>query len=444
MALHRGAQLDEVHRFAGVELHDVADPIGERHGVGGAFGEPFGQRRPEPGRPLHRLVEGIGEAGVVDRHGSCVAVAGRELLPLGGHDAVTLQVAERAVVRHHVEAVVGPLERTAGLVASVRPFADVAAHHRQAVLDRHGPHSLEHGGLRQAGVRVEHRSDDLDLALGVPVDQGHRRRRGLRDLVVGQELVRRRLHLCSPGRQVVRRRLSAVGQVDPPQEAGDDLAQLGEHQVGVLASLGKRVRPHPQQQRLEPLAGPVDAHVGQRRRREDPAGRVERLGTDRLAVDEVGVGLALGESLAEVVLECGRQLGVGHEQLVHVADVASPEVGREDLRVAVVAVAPTESLVVGDVAGGLLEVRHEPTPLEDLGQQVRGLLAGQVHPAELGDAVVAVLEEDPVVELFGALQADRRVDRLVAAGVELAHELVEEEPPQATSPIASSGRTGRP
>ena len=168
-------------------------------------------------------------------------MAGRELLPFGGHDAVTLQVAERAVVRQHVEAVVGPLERTAGLVASIRPFADVAAHHRQAVLDRHGPHPLEHGGLGQAGVGVEHRSDDLELALGVAVDQGHRRRRGLRDLVVGQELVRRRLHLRSPGRQVVRRRLSTVGQVDPPEEAGDDLAQLGEHQVGVLARLGKRV-----------------------------------------------------------------------------------------------------------------------------------------------------------------------------------------------------------
>jgi hypothetical protein len=53
-----------------------------------------------------------------------------------------------------------------------------------------------------------------------------------------------------------------------------------------------------------------------------------------------------------------------------------------------------------------------------------------VHAAQLGDAVVAVLEEDPVVELLGALQADGRVDRLVAAGVELADELVQEQPPQ--------------
>ena len=82
-----------------------------------------------------------------------------------------------------------------------------------------------------------------------------------------------------------------------------------------------------------------------------------------------------------------------------------PSGAPEDLRVAVVAVPTAEARVVGDVAGGLLEVGHEPTPLEHLGEQVRGLLAGQVHATELGDRVVAVLEEDPVVELLGPPQA---------------------------------------
>ena len=49
--------------------------------------------------------------------------------------------------------------------------------------------------------------------------------------------------------------------------------------------------------------------------------------------------------------------------------------------------------VVRDVARRLLEVRHQPAPLEDLREQVRRLLAREVHAAELRDGVVAVLEE---------------------------------------------------
>ena len=64
--------------------------------------------------------------------------------------------------------------------------------------------------------------------------------------------------------------------------------------------------------------------------------------------------------------------------------------------------------------------------------------------AELGDRVVAVLEEDPVVELLGPLEADGGVDRLVAGDVELADELVEEEPAQGLGASASSGRRARP
>ena len=83
--------------------------------------------------------------------------------------------------------------------------------------------------------------------------------------------------------------------------------------------------------------------------------------------------------------------------------------------VAVVAVATAEAAVVRDVARRLLEVRHQPAPLEHLGEQVRRLLAREVHPAELGDGVVAVLEEHPVVELLGPPQPDGGVDGGVAA-----------------------------
>ena len=108
-----------------------------------------------------------------------------------------------------------------------------------------------------------------------------------------------------------------------------------------------------------------------------------------------------------------------------------PSGDAEHLGVAVVAVAAAEAGVVGDVAGRLLEVGHEPAPLEDLGEQVRRLLAGEVHAAELGDRVVAVLEEHPVVELLGPAQADGGVDGEVAGDVEVADELVEEQAAQA-------------
>ena len=54
-----------------------------------------------------------------------------------------------------------------------------------------------------------------------------------------------------------------------------------------------------------------------------------------------------------------------------------------------------------------------------------------MHAAELGHRVVAVLEEHPVVELLGPAQADGGVDGLVAGDVEVADELVEEQPAQA-------------
>ncbi len=54
-----------------------------------------------------------------------------------------------------------------------------------------------------------------------------------------------------------------------------------------------------------------------------------------------------------------------------------------------------------------------------------------MHPAELGDGVVAVLEEHLLVQLLGAPQSDRGVDGVVAADVEVADELVEEQPAQA-------------
>ena len=98
-------------------------------------------------------------------------------------------------------------------------------------------------------------------------------------------------------------------------------------------------------------------------------------------------------------LHARQRRGVDVEELVHRRLVLRAERG-----VAVVAVAAARHRrVVGDVARGLLEVGAQPRALQDLRQDVRDPLAGDVRAAELGDRVVAVADEDPLVELRGAL-----------------------------------------
>ena len=92
------------------------------------------------------------------------------------------------------------------------------------------------------------------------------------------------------------------------------------------------------------------------------------------------------------------------------------------------AVPTTDTGVVGDVSCRLLEIGHQAAPLEDLGEKVRGLLAGEMHTTELGDGVVAVLEEHLVVELLGPPQTHGGVDTGIPGDVELSDELIEEEP----------------
>ena len=173
------------------------------------------------------------------------------------------------------------------------------------------------------------------------------------------------------------------------------------------ARFGQRVRPHPQEQRLVRLAGAVDADVGDRRRGQHAAHRVARLGLDRLLVDEVGVGGLLRVALARPVAHLVEQRAVRVEEAVEVGDVPHAERRLAHLRRTAVAVATVQARVVRDVARRLLEVRHQPAPLEDLREQVRCLLTREVHAAELGDGVVAVLEEHARVELLGALAGRR-------------------------------------
>ena len=135
-----------------------------------------------------------------------------------------------------------------------------------------------------------------------------------------------------------------------------------------------------------------------------------------------------------------QQRAVRVEDAVHLADEAGAVRRVEDLGRAEVAVLPVvEPLVVRDVARRLLEIRHEASPFENLREHVGRLLAGEVDAAELGHRVVAVFDEDFLVELLGALQPDGRIDGGVARDVELPDELVEEEPAEA---LGRSGVAG--
>ena len=197
------------------------------------------------------------------------------------------------------------------------------------------------------------------------------------------------------------------------------------------AHLGERMRAHPQQQRLVRLAGAVDADVRLRRRRQQPAQRVERLGANRRAIHAVRIRRRLRDSARSNQRAHRRDpprvvSNAASSVATYRSRSAPVELGGHE-------VAPAAVRVVGvrDVARGLLEVRHQAAALEHLGQDVRRVLARHVHAAELRDRVVAVLVEHPLVQPLGArslpTSARRRRPRGRATSSE---ELVEEQPPQ--------------
>ena len=135
MALAAGAQLDQVHRLARVQVEDVADAEGEAERVGGELLEPGG------GEPLVLVagdfqgpLEFAADARFAHLLGDARAEVGAEPLPLHGQQAVALQVAEGAVVGDDLEAVAERLEAAAGAVAAVVALADDGGEHLAALV----------------------------------------------------------------------------------------------------------------------------------------------------------------------------------------------------------------------------------------------------------------------------------------------------------------------
>ncbi len=133
-----------------------------------------------------------------------------------------------------------------------------------------------------------------------------------------------------------------------------------------------------------------------------PAQQVEGLGADRALPGPLRFAVPARPALRCPLLDLRQRARVDPEELVHRRAELGPE-----LLVAVVAVAAAgivgQRHVVGDVAGRLLQVGGEPPPLQQLGEDVGDELAGDVGAADLGDRVVAVADEDPLVQPRGTL-----------------------------------------
>jgi hypothetical protein len=130
----------------------------------------------------------------------------------------------------------------------------------------------------------------------------------------------------------------------------------------------------------------------------------------------------------EVGLHRRNPLRVGLERGVERAREALAERRLLDFRRHVVLPAAGRPLRVGHVARRLFEVRHQASPFEHLGQDVRNAFARDVGAAELRDRIVTVIAQHPRVQLVGAFGADRaRGDGV--RGCDLTEEFVEEQAP---------------
>ena len=194
---------------------------------------------------------------------------------------------------------------------------------------------------------------------------------------------------------------AAVRPLDPGDEARHDLLQLLQDHRREVTRLRQWRGQHPQEQLLVGLAGGEDPDMAQGRRRQQSAEEVERLGFDGALPGRLGL-VAARPAFRRPLPDLGERGRVDREELLHRLGV-----GGAELAVAVEAVAAAgrvrQRLVVGDVAGRLLEVSREAAALEDLGEDVRDPLARDVRAADLRDRVVAVAHEDAFVEPGRAL-----------------------------------------
>ena len=122
-------------------------------------------------RSFHGAAELVFDTRGAHRIGEHIAVAWRQWLPVDREHAVALEIPEGAIVRQHVESIVGTFEGSTRPLPAVLAMPDIGPNHAEAVLDLHCPDPCLDGDLRQRGVSVEHRGDHLDLTVGIEVDE---------------------------------------------------------------------------------------------------------------------------------------------------------------------------------------------------------------------------------------------------------------------------------
>ena len=112
-------------------------------------------------------------AGFLDGRRLRVSVLGAERLPFQGEQSMTLEVAEGAVIREHVEAIARPLEGTPRLVPPVGPIANVRAKQTGAVVARHPSRHLDELIVGEPRDRVKGRRHDLHFPFRVKFGERH-------------------------------------------------------------------------------------------------------------------------------------------------------------------------------------------------------------------------------------------------------------------------------
>ena len=169
------------------------------------------------------------------------------------------------------------------------------------------------------------------------------------------------------------------------------------------------MREHAQEHHFVRLARAVNADVREHGGRQEAARHIARFRPNaRLPGGERSLRVAR-VFLLVARLEFAHDPRVESEQPIHDRVELSAQRRVFDLDgrgVFPVAVARAP-LVVHDVARALFEVGREPRTLDDLGQDVGDVLAGEVRAAELCHGVVAVLGEHFLVQFLGAALAHR-------------------------------------
>ena len=395
VALAAGAQLDRVHRLARVHVEDVADAEAEaervRRGVAQAG---RGEALVLLLGALERARIEVAGAGLDDLVGHAGAEVGREALPLDREHAVALEVAEGAVVRDDLEAVAQRLEPPTGAVAAVRALADKVGEQLRALGLGQARDLLARALLARPGG-LEQQCGEQGVLVAVDVQEAHRRAVLLALGAVEPQPRGPALAGLAALLEEAHPLAAALGPLDACDEARHHGLDGVEDRAAVEARLGQRVAEQVEDQLLVGLARRVDAHVRERGGRQEAAQQVVGLRIDGAAARRVGLAVGARVGRVDPRPHDRQRLRVGAEQRVHRRLVLRAELG-----IAVVAVAAAgHRRVVGDVARRLLEVGAEARALEDLGEDVARPLAGDVGAAELGDGVVAVADEDALVEL---------------------------------------------